>query len=513
MSNRSLALQSGTLVDAFEIRRVIGTGGFGVTYLGFDRELERPVAIKEYCPQGIAERGDDQTTLVPASDDDQEMFRYGLGRFLDEARTLAKFQHPSIVHVHRFLEGNGTGYLIMDYEEGQSLWQVLLRQKSLAEAEVLAMLLPILEGLEVIHAQRYLHRDIKPGNIMLRDTGPPVLLDFGAARQALEQQGAALTVMLTPGYAPIEQYSSTDQQGPWSDLYAVGATCFHCMTGSAPVAATDRLATFHGLGGDPVHRQLDELQSRYDAVLLDAVKWMLEATPAGRPQTTAEVLAKLRALNRGRDDFPNSDAPTELHQLSADFDKTPELSLALQSALEKSGVKVARKVVGPAMATAARYSEMVEFLAGFILDDTRQSVFIEHVRDLPAQHAARATPVASQGPPSDAAPSERPSRERSSRGGEASSGWGPPSGTESPEPESGTLTGGRAGAGPPTTQSLRDEVIAHAERHLADFVGPIASVLVDEAAATASNRDEFYRMLADELDSAQEREAFLKSLR
>lgn len=496
MSNRGLALPAGTTIESFEIRRVIGTGGFGVTYLGFDKDLERGVAIKEYCPQGIAERDDDQTTLLPASDEDNEMFRYGLGRFLDEARTLARFHHPSIVHVHRFLEANGTGYLVMDYEEGRSLWQVLLRQKILEEQDVMGILVPILEGLEVIHAQKYLHRDIKPGNIMLRDAGPPVLLDFGAARQALEQQGAALTVMLTPGYAPIEQYSSTDQQGPWSDLYAVGATCFHCMTGSPPVAATERLATFHGLGGDPVHRQLDDLDKRYSPLLVDAIKWMLEATPAARPQSTSDVLRKVANLRTEAGSPGGDELLTVMDTRAADFEKTPEITLALQSALEKSGVKVARKVVGPALTTATSYHEMVEFLAGFILDDTRQSVFLEHARTLPAKVATQMV-----------APSV------SDVGAQPDSQWnsGPISrGQEFQDP--GAISGPPS-SGPPSTQSLRDEVIAHAERHLADFVGPIASVLVEQAASMASNRDEFYRMLAEELDSAEERATFLKRLR
>ena len=497
MSNRSIALPSGSMVETFEIRRVIGTGGFGVTYLGFDRALERPVAIKEYCPQGIADRDADDTTLIPATPDDHEMFSYGLTRFLDEARTLAKFQHPSIVHVHRFLEANGTGYLVMDYEEGRSLWQLLLRQKKIPEAQLLSMLIPVLEGLEVVHAQKYLHRDIKPGNIIMRDAGGPVLLDFGAARQALEQQGAALTVMLTPGYAPIEQYSSTDQQGPWSDLYALGATCYHCMLGEAPLAATDRVATFHGIGGDPVHRRLDDTVDAYSEALIEAVKWMLEAVPASRPQRTAEVLRELRRVPP-TEAASGDERLTMVDEKPADFEKSTALAEALQVALEKSGVKVARKVVGPAMNTASSYGEMVDFLAGFILDDNRQSVFVEHARALPQainaerQHLASAQVLGGDPAAALFSGAEPNRRDRGSADSD---------------------TDGGASAGPPTTESLRDEVIAHAERHLADFVGPIASFLVEQAASTASNREEFYRMLADELDSPQEREAFLLSLR
>ena len=201
-SNRQQALDVGTLIDGFEIRSVIGTGGFGVTYHAFDTSLERSVAIKEYCPQGIAARVPGATTLRAVAVEAEEAFNYGLTRFLDEARTLAKFQHPSIVHVHRFLEANGTGYLIMDFEQGKTLWDVLRHDAPIDEASVLALLIPLLEGLEVVHEQSFLHRDIKPANVLMRAKGAPVLLDFGAARLAMEQQSLHMTVMLTPGYAP-----------------------------------------------------------------------------------------------------------------------------------------------------------------------------------------------------------------------------------------------------------------------------------------------------------------------
>jgi serine/threonine protein kinase len=250
-SNRQQALPVGTAIEGFEIRKVIGTGGFGITYLGFDTSLERSVAIKEYCPQGIAVRVEGDTTLSPDTPEMEEPFNYGLSRFLDEARTLARFHHPSIVRVHRFLEANGTGYLIMDFEEGRTLWQILRATAPMEERAVLDILMPILEGLDIVHEQSFLHRDIKPANILMRNKGVPVLLDFGAARLAMEQQAGDLTVMLTPGYAPLEQYSSTDQQGPWSDIYALGATAYHCMIGTAPAAATERVARLHGGHPDP----------------------------------------------------------------------------------------------------------------------------------------------------------------------------------------------------------------------------------------------------------------------
>ena len=365
-SNRQQALPAGTMIEGFEIRRVIGTGGFGGTYLGFDTSLERPVAIKEYCPLGIAQRTPGDTTLEPGEPELEEQYSYGLTRFLDEARVLARFHHPSIVHVHRFLEANGTGYLIMDMEQGQTLWRALRRSKVLDEASVLGVLVPILEGLEVVHAQSFLHRDIKPPNIFLRDQGAPVLLDFGAARQALEQQGTQLTVLLTPGYAPVEQYSSTDQQGPWSDLYALGATIYHCMTGEAPVSATDRISRVHGGQSDPVRDALDHCDARYSERLVQCVLWMLETAAGHRPQSTSELLSEIRPA--GVAVVPttagNVTALNASNRGPADaFQATPELTRALQNTLERHAGKVARKVVPPAIGRASNYDELVDHLA------------------------------------------------------------------------------------------------------------------------------------------------------
>jgi serine/threonine protein kinase len=477
-TNRQQALPDGTLVESFEIRRILGTGGFGVTYLGFDKSLERDVAIKEYFPQGIAVRKAGDTTLGPNSSDTEEPFQYGLTRFLDEARVLARFSHPSVVRVHRFLEANGTGYLIMDFEEGRSLWQVLRLKESLEERQMRAILLPILDGLKLVHSQKFLHRDIKPDNIFLREAGAPVLLDFGAARLALEQQAGALTVMLTPGYAPIEQYSSTDQLGPWTDLYALGATSYHCMTGKAPLSATERVAALHSNAADPVPLALDGLRGRYSDAFVDAVRWMLEPSASARPPSTEALLETLGDADAMPATVDVDGIPTQLAPSArgsgpstgggADFAGTPELVTALESALEKCAGKVAHRVVRPAVAGAARYEDLVRHLSGFILDENKQTAFVEHAQDLPATLEL-------------APPDTQP---------EASQG------TEAP----------------PDTRSLREEVVRHAERALANFVGPIAGILVEQAATQTSDRDEFYRLLAEELDDPAERAQFLGSL-
>ncbi|MDE2741004.1 MAG: serine/threonine-protein kinase, partial [Gemmatimonadota bacterium] len=226
-----LALSQGTRIRDFEFHRVLGHGGFGITYLGWNLTLDIPVAIKEYLPTDLATREQD-LFVVPQSSQVASDFQWGLERFLDEARTLARFQHPNIVRVHQYFEAHGTAYIAMDYVEGEDLSTYLARKGTLSEDELKGILYPLLDALEVIHRADFLHRDIKPGNIVIRDTdGSPVLLDFGSARQAIEAKSRPITSIVTPGYAPIEQYSSQVRQGPWTDIYALGGVCYRALTG------------------------------------------------------------------------------------------------------------------------------------------------------------------------------------------------------------------------------------------------------------------------------------------
>ncbi len=244
-----LLLPLGTrLLGHYRIGRVLGKpGGFGITYLGWDTGLLRRVAIKEYLPRELAGRAPDRTTLVPHSGEDGDQFRYGLAQFLTEARTLAQLDHPNIVRVHQVYEANGTAYLVMDYYEGLSLAEYLDQQGGrIAEEQAKQLLLPILDGLRAVHAEGYLHRDIKPQNIYLARLKSggirPILLDFGTARQAMGERSRSLSVVLTPGYAPFEQYHRKGKQGPWTDIYAAAAVLYHLVTGETPLEATERMA-------------------------------------------------------------------------------------------------------------------------------------------------------------------------------------------------------------------------------------------------------------------------------
>ncbi len=239
-----LAQRSVLYHGQYVVGRVLGKpGGFGITYLGYDTRLETRVAIKEYLPRDLAGRESDHHTVSPHSDEDADLFRYGLQQFLQEARLLAKFDHANIVRVRNFFTEHGTGYLVMDYYEGITLGEYLSRQPQgrLDEKTAAAVLLPILDGLREVHGQGVLHRDIKPGNIYLTTGNRPILLDFGAARQAMGERSKSLSVVLSEGFSPPEQYHRKGEQGPWTDVYGCAAVLYRMVTGEKPPPAPERL--------------------------------------------------------------------------------------------------------------------------------------------------------------------------------------------------------------------------------------------------------------------------------
>ena len=232
-------LPSGHTLYEYRIERVLGAGGFGITYLGRDTHLGRWYAIKEYLPRDTAVR-ETGATVRSISATTQEDFTWGMDRFLAEAQTLAQFQHPNLVGVVRYFKANGTAYFVMDYVEGEVLASYIAREAPLSEAVLRGILAPVMDGLMQVHGAGYLHRDIKPDNIVLREDGSPVLVDFGAARLAMGARTRPLTAILTPGYAPIEQYSESSPQGPYTDIYALGAVLYYGLTGEALQEASDR---------------------------------------------------------------------------------------------------------------------------------------------------------------------------------------------------------------------------------------------------------------------------------
>ncbi|MGE0371862.1 MAG: protein kinase [Gammaproteobacteria bacterium] len=278
MSDHLNALPVGYRLEEYEIVRVLGAGGFGMTYLAFDHHLDHAVAVKEYLPNDLAVRASGQT-VVAKSTQDRESFEWGLERFLDEARTLARFSHPNLIRVHRFFRAHGTGYIVMEYAEGETLTEVLKRRGRMSEGEWKGWLLPMLEGLSQVHAASYLHRDIKPGNIIIRLDGSPVLIDFGAARQAVGAKSRSVTSIVTPGYAPIEQYSSRGKQGAWTDIYALGAVSYRVLTGEEPADATERVRE------DPLVPAVEAGKGQGSEGFLRAIDWALSVDEKDRPQT------------------------------------------------------------------------------------------------------------------------------------------------------------------------------------------------------------------------------------
>lgn len=269
------ALPNGFMLAEYRIDKLLGEGGFGLTYLGFDTHLEKKVAIKEYYPADFAFRKDG-TTVVAKSDASAKDYDWGLQAFLSEAKTLARFTDPNIVQIFRFFEAHGTAYMVMEYCEGGNLKERLKPDQPMSEEQVKDFLIPIMNGLQLVHDKEILHRDIKPENIMFRSNGTPVLIDFGAARQAIGAKSRSITTIVTPGFAPIEQYSSKAKVGPSSDIYSLAAVVYNCLTGQRPDDAMDRI------GVD----ELDKLSEKFTgSAFLKSIDKALSVHAEQRPQS------------------------------------------------------------------------------------------------------------------------------------------------------------------------------------------------------------------------------------
>ena len=300
MENRSigpgistpLALSTGFELFEYRIDSVLGQGGFGITYLATDVNLNVRVAIKEYLPADFATRASDKS-VSPRWPEDNEFYLNGLECFLVEARTLATFRHPNIVRVARFFEAHRTAYMVLEYERGQPLKQWWEKQKDMREQQLLSLVQPLLDGLSLVHEAGYLHRDIKPDNIYVRkEDGSWVLLDFGAARQTVGGMQAMADVV-TPGYAPLEQYQG-GEQGPWTDIYAIGATLYWMITGAKPAPAPERQS-----GVAEYVPAVQAGEGRYSEEFLMAVDWALQVDPKQRPQSIEEFSQSLFASHAG----------------------------------------------------------------------------------------------------------------------------------------------------------------------------------------------------------------------
>jgi serine/threonine protein kinase len=275
-------------LECYSIKRVLGQGGFGITYLAQDNTLEREVAIKEFMPRDIAGRGNDYTVKT-INKELKEKLVWGMERFIREARTLSKFNHNNIVRVYSVFEANNTAYMVMSYEHGMSFHEKLLKDGSPEEEELMALLLGLIDGLEVLHEARFIHRDIKPGNIFIREDGTAILLDFGSARQAIGEETMTLTKVVTPGYAPFEQYyGRSDMQGPWTDIYSLGATVYKAITGEPPMDSTFRNRYTGEEAINEIWKELDKHSKKYSTFFLRAIEHALRSNHKERPQSVQE---------------------------------------------------------------------------------------------------------------------------------------------------------------------------------------------------------------------------------
>jgi serine/threonine protein kinase len=473
--NSDIALPRGYSLQEYRIESTLGIGGFGLTYLATDGNLNLKVAIKEYLPGELALRCEDQS-VRSKSDSTLETFNWGRARFLEESRTLASFRHPNIVRVMRFFEANHTAYMVMEFVAGQALGNWITTRRPLTEQALKALSLPLLDGLELIHAGGYLHRDIKPGNIFVRDDGSPVLLDFGSAR--VRSAITEMTAIVSPGYAPLEQYHTNGHQGPWSDLYAFGAVLYWQVTGTKPVEATARVRN------DPLKPAVQAGdRSRYSEALLKAIDWALAPSEEARPQTVAQFRAALHGIAPTPDETqatifipkPAIGAPVSVPALnSANQPGTASASSfdgetlkVLTAGLAAHVGPIAAMIVRSAAKKSATLVELVAKVAAEIADDKTRAAFVKkHTPDERSSPSGR--PVHSV--PAHSLPTQ-------------------------------------ANSGPPRFDPA---TLAKAETELAKYIGAVARVVVRRAAAKARDESELYLLLADQIEDKEQKKLFVR---
>jgi serine/threonine protein kinase len=482
----SVALPQGYALNEYRIESTLGVGGFGLTYLATDTNLNLRVALKEYLPGQLALRAED-SSVQPRSNDEADSFQWGLDRFLDESRTLASFRHPNIVRVMRYFKANSTAYMVMEFVDGRALPDWMRAHRPVSETALRAILLPLLDGLGVVHRSGFLHRDIKPGNVFIRDDGSPVLLDFGSARMAKEN--TELTAIVTPGYAPLEQYHTHGKQGPWSDLYALGGVLYWMTTGLKPVEAAARVRD------DPMPPALQAAdRGRYSSELLTVIDWMLSPNEAQRPQSVLEVAASLKTetvpgtetidpTRTGAFDRPAPPAAPAAGAAPAESTSRP-VSAPFSTPLDLTDRDTRRKIeteltahIGPIAPVVIRnaakkcttLAELVNTVAAEISDDAARAKFIRRFA-----HSDASQPVSGRPP-------------------------------EAPSATTMTNVATRL-----AEQRFDPKTLGAAEAMLASHIGPLARVVVKRAAMKARDAAELYLLIADEIDDPAQRKAFIR---
>jgi len=453
-----IALPRGYALHEYRIEQTLGIGGFGLTYLATDSNLNLRVAIKEYLPGDLALRCEDQS-VQPKSDSNLDSFKWGLSRFLDESRTLASFRHPNIVRVMRFFEANRTAYMVMEFVAGQPLGEWMRSHRPLEQKTVLSIAHSLLDGLEVVHRTGFLHRDIKPGNVFMREDGSPVLLDFGSAR--VSSAGSERTAIVTPGYAPIEQYHSHGNQGPWSDLYALGGVLYWMITGNRAVEAVARIRQ----DVLPPAVQVAD-RNRYSVELLTAVDWALAPHEDQRPQSVADFRSVLSGLATPEEKTVKTQEPRPSSLTSVPTGVVFDLDTLkkIEAELAKFIGPIAHIVIRSAAKKSYTIAGLAEIVAADISDDKSRAAFVRRFSS------------------DKSTPSGDPTR----------------------------ATAARQQSGPPIVSSIDPQTLAKAEAALAKHIGAVAKVVVRRAAAKARDAGELYLLIAEEIEDASERKAFMR---
>ncbi len=359
-------LAIGTVLGDFKITGIVGEGGFGIVYLAYEATLDRTVAIKEYLPSAIAGRTGNQSVMV-RSQLNSNAFTTGLKNFLREAQLLARFSHPAMVEVHRVWEQNSTAYMAMRYYDGKTLRELRQADGKFDELYIKRLVEPILDALTLLHAQNVIHRDVSPDNILMRGNGAPVLLDLGAARLVVGGMTQALTTILKPGYAPIEQYvdDGTMRQGPWTDVYGLGAVLYYLLTGAAPPQAVARMIT------DPLRNTLtSNAKIPVAPYFLGALAKALAVRPEDRYQTVDELRDGLRW-----------DQPLPVEPRTS-YARTEASKLANTAGLSIAGTEAAKMTTTPSSAAAVIKSKTPT------APTTPTAPILPAVRTAPVQSAA-----------------------------------------------------------------------------------------------------------------------------
>jgi serine/threonine protein kinase len=293
------ALPVGTMVQEYRVIEVLGIGNFGIVYKAENKYFSEIVALKEFLPSELAYRLEGEHLVVPLSSETEKAYRWALHKFLEEAKTLRELgspvQHPNIVRIRQFIEANDTAYMVMDLEEGRPLAKILEERGTLSESEIKDIFSALIDGLARVHGASVWHRDIKPSNILIRPDGSPVLIDFGAARKDISGTERSAMAVFSPAYAAPEQIYPVGDQGPWTDIYGLGATLYRAVIGKNPTNAAGRLQ------GKTYTPAAEAAGVGYSPALLNAIDAALELYPKDRPQSIGQWRERF-AVSTGLDD-------------------------------------------------------------------------------------------------------------------------------------------------------------------------------------------------------------------